>query len=156
MAAEAVSFTRYPPAGVRGVSGSSRAAQYGQNRRYLANADEQVCVLVQIETPQGLGNLEEIAMTEGVDGVFIGPADLAASLGHLGNPQHPDVQKAIDGAFRHLKKLGKPSGYLTADETEAARRLAEGVDFVGIAVDAVLISRASTALIGRMAKHRVQ
>jgi 4-hydroxy-2-oxoheptanedioate aldolase len=86
-AAAAVSYTRYPPAGVRGVSGTSRAARYGQTKDYLQTAGNQICILAQIETATGLANLEEIAAVPGVDAVFIGPADLAASLGHLGNPQ---------------------------------------------------------------------
>uniref|UniRef100_UPI002030E8D0 aldolase/citrate lyase family protein n=1 Tax=Escherichia coli TaxID=562 RepID=UPI002030E8D0 len=78
--------------------------------------------------------------------VFIGPADLAASLGHLGDNQHPTVQRAIDDAFRRLKAIGKPSGYLTANEAEAKRRLADGVDFVGVGTDTSVITRAATAL----------
>jgi 4-hydroxy-2-oxoheptanedioate aldolase len=146
----AVSFTRYPPHGVRGVSGSSRAARYGLDTGYLAGAQAEICVLVQIENAAGLDDLERIADVDGVDGVFIGPSDLAASLGHLGNAQHPAVQAAIDGAFRRLKAVGKPSGYLTTNEAEAARRIAAGVDFVGVATDTSIITRAATALTARL------
>jgi 4-hydroxy-2-oxoheptanedioate aldolase len=149
-AAAAVSFTRYPPHGVRGVSGSSRAARYGFDTGYLAGAQANICVLVQIENQSGLDDLERIAAVDGVDGVFIGPSDLAASLGHLGNAQHPEVQSAIDAAFRRLKAVGKPSGYLTTNEAEAARRIAAGVDFVGVATDTSIITRAATALLGRL------
>jgi 4-hydroxy-2-oxoheptanedioate aldolase len=149
-AAAAVRYTRYPPHGLRGVSGASRAARYGLDTHYLAGAAEDICVLVQIENAAGLRNLESIAAVDGVDGVFIGPSDLAASLGHLGNAQHPEVQAAIDDAFRRLRALGKPAGYLTTNEAEAERRVTEGVDFVAVATDTSIITRAATALTQRM------
>ncbi|MEA5457014.1 HpcH/HpaI aldolase/citrate lyase family protein [Sinomonas sp. JGH33] len=149
-AAAAVSYTRYPPAGVRGVSGSSRAANYGQNRGYLTTAEDEICILVQIETARGLGNLEAIAAVPGIDGVFIGPADLAASLGHIGNSQHPDVQAAIDTAFAKLRQLGKPTGYLTVNESEARARRAEGVDMLGVATDTSIINTGATQLLERL------
>jgi 4-hydroxy-2-oxoheptanedioate aldolase len=149
-AAAAVSYTRYPPHGVRGVSGASRAARYGLDTGYLARAGEDICVLVQIENAAGLRDLERIAAVDGVDGVFIGPSDLAASLGHLGNAQHPDVQAAIDDAFRRLRAVGKPTGYLTTNEAEAARRVKDGVDFIAVATDTSIITRAASALTQRM------
>lgn len=152
-AAAAVSYTRYPPRGVRGVSGSTRAAAYGLNTTYLKTCEEELCVLVQIETTEGLANLESIAAVEGVDAVFIGPADLAASMGHIGNGQHPEVQAAVDDAFRRLRAIGKPAGYLTLNEAEAERRIAEGVEFVGVATDTSIVTRAATALVQRMAKR---
>jgi 4-hydroxy-2-oxoheptanedioate aldolase len=148
----AVSYTRYPPAGVRGVSGSSRAASYGLNTSYLKTAQEEICVVVQIETLEGLANLESIAAVEGIDAVFIGPADLAASMGYLGNGQHPEVQAAVDDAFRRLRAVGKPGGYLTLNEAEAERRIADGVEFVGVGTDTSIITRAAMALSQRMAK----
>jgi 4-hydroxy-2-oxoheptanedioate aldolase len=150
-AAYAVRSTRYPPHGRRGVSGSSRAADFGLTENYLKNAADQLCVLVQIETVAGLDNLEAIAAVEGVDGVFIGPADLAASLGHLGNTKHPDVQAAIDDAFRRIKAAGKPSGYLTMDPVEAERRLESGVGFVGVATDTFIVTRGARELVNRFA-----
>ena len=152
-AAAAVRYTRYPPRGVRGVSGSTRAASYGLNTDYFKTTEEEICVLVQIETTAGLQNLESIAAVEGVDAVFIGPADLAASMGHLGNAQHPEVQAAIDDAFGRLRRIGKPAGYLTLNETEAARRIADGVEFVGVATDTSIITRAATSLVQRLAKR---
>jgi 4-hydroxy-2-oxoheptanedioate aldolase len=107
-------------------------------------------VLVQIETREGLANLEEIAAVDGVDGVFIGPTDLAASMGHIGNAQHPEVQAAVDGAFRRLRALNKPAGYLTVNEQEAERRIVQGVEFVGVATDTTIITRSATALSKRM------
>ena len=149
-AAAAVRYTRYPPQGVRGVSGASRAARYGLDTGYLAGAADDICLLVQIENAEGLRNLECIAEVEGVDGVFIGPSDLAASLGHLGNAQHPEVQSAIDDAFRRLRAIGKPIGYLTTNEAEAERRVAEGVDFIAVATDTSIVTRAASALTQRM------
>ncbi|QDQ88514.1 4-hydroxy-2-oxo-heptane-1,7-dioate aldolase [Alcaligenaceae bacterium SJ-26] len=149
-AAQAVSFTRYPPYGVRGVSGSSRAAGYGMIPGYFSKIEQELAVLVQIETIDALQQLEEIAAVEGVDGVFIGPADLAASMGHLGDIMHPEVQQALDDGFARLKALGKPSGYLTTNEEDATRRLAQGVSFVGVGTDTSIISRAATALTARM------
>jgi 4-hydroxy-2-oxoheptanedioate aldolase len=149
-AARAVSFTRYPPAGIRGVANSSRAGGFGTDGGYLKSADEAICVIVQIETVRGLDNLEAIAVTRGVDAVFIGPADLAASLGHLGEPQHPTVQQAIDDALRTLKALRKPRGYLTGDLSEARRRLAEGVDFLALGTDALLLARAAKGVLAQV------
>jgi 4-hydroxy-2-oxoheptanedioate aldolase len=147
----AVSFTRYPPGGVRGVSSGSRAAAYGLNPNYVTAAQDEICVLVQIETGEALHNLEDIADVPGVDGVFIGPADLAASLGHLGNAQHQDVQAAIDDAFRRLRALGKAAGYLTTNEAEVKKRVAAGVEFIAIGTDVSIISRSATDLIRRVA-----
>lgn len=151
-AAAAVSYTRYPPHGVRGVSGSSRAACYGLDTDYLQRAQAEICVIVQIETVEGLRNLESIAAVEGVDAVFIGPADLAASMGHIGNGQHPEVQAAVDDAFARLRRVGKPAGYLTLNEAEARRRIAAGVEMVGVATDTSIITRGAKALLQRMAE----
>ncbi|MDB5859376.1 MAG: 4-hydroxy-2-oxo-heptane,7-dioate aldolase [Ramlibacter sp.] len=147
----AISYTRYPPQGLRGVSGSSRAAGYGLNTSYLKTITPELCVIVQIETRQGLRNLESIAAVEGVDAVFIGPADLAADMGHLGNGQHPEVQAAVDDAFARLKALGKPAGYLTVNEEEAQRRIAQGIAMVGVATDTSIITRGAQGLLQRLA-----
>jgi len=116
----------------------------------VVRAADEICVIVQIETAEALHDLERIAAVDGVDAVFIGPADLAASLGHLGNAQHPEVQSAIDDAFRRLRALGKPAGYLTTNEAEAERRIADGVDFVGVATDTSIITRGATGLTQRL------
>lgn len=151
-AAAAVASTRFPPHGNRGVSGGSRGAGYGLWPDYFQRYASEVCVLVQIETAEALERIEAIAAVPGVDGVFIGPADLAASMGHLGNAQHPDVQKAIDGGFARLKKIGKPCGYLTTNEAEVERRINQGVDFIAVNTDGALIARAATGLLGRLRK----
>jgi 4-hydroxy-2-oxoheptanedioate aldolase len=153
-AARAVSYTRYPPRGVRGVSGSSRAARYGLVPDYFAKVEAEICVLVQIETLEALRNIEAIAAVDGVDAVFIGPADLAASMGHLGNTQHPEVQAAIDAGFAKLKALGKPAGYLTNNEAEARRRVAQGLDFVGVANDTTIVVRGARELLSAVGAPR--
>src|SRR6202165_5141810 len=109
-AKRAVASTRYPPQGIRGVSVAARASRYGRTPGYLTKANDEICVLVQVETRAALNALDALAEVEGVDGVFIGPSDLAASLGHLGNPQHPDVQKAMEDAVKRLKAVATPRG----------------------------------------------
>jgi 4-hydroxy-2-oxoheptanedioate aldolase len=151
-AAAAVAATRFPPRGIRGVSGGSRGAGYGLWPDYFARYADEVCVIVQIETTDALDQLEAIAAVPGVDAVFIGPADLAAAMGHLGNAQHPDVQKAIDSGFARLKAINKPSGYLSTNEAEIERRIAQGVDFVSVTTDGALIGRAATGLLQRLRK----
>jgi 4-hydroxy-2-oxoheptanedioate aldolase len=146
----AVAHTRFPPRGVRGVSGASRAANYGLTTNYFAAAEAELCIIVQIESLGALSRIEEIAAVEGVDAVFIGPSDLAASMGHLGNAQHPEVQAAIDDGFRRLKAMGKPRGYLTGNEEEFHRRKAEGLDFISFATEAVFIRQATLGLVKRL------
>ncbi len=148
-AREAVAATRYPPAGMRGVTASGRAARYGRVGDYLTRAGEEICLLVQVETAQAIGRIEEIAAVEGVDGVFVGPSDLAASLGHIGNPGHAEVQTHIEDAARRLKALGKPAGILTSNEDEARRYLDWGYIFVAVGSDLGLLARGADALAGK-------
>jgi len=145
-ARRAVAATRYPPKGVRGVTGSGRAARYGRVGDYLKRAGEEICVLVQAETRQALDNIEAIAGVEGVDGVFIGPSDLAASLGHIGQPGHPVVQAALKEAVDRLKKAGKPAGVLTGNEDEAKRYIEWGYLFVAVGSDVGLLTKSADAL----------
>lgn len=146
-AKRAVAATRYPPSGIRGVSGSSRAARYGRIKDYLQKANDEICVLVQVETRSALDQLEAIAAVPGVDGVFIGPADLAASFGYTGNQLHPEVQAAIEGAARRLKKLGKAAGILTPVEEDARRYLTWGYTFVAVGSDVGLLVKGGDALV---------
>ncbi len=143
----AVSATRYPPAGIRGVATSTRASRFQRIKDYLHRANDEICVLVQVETRAGLDNIDEIAAVEGVDGVFIGPSDLAAALGHLGNPGHPDVQAAISDGLRRLKAKGKAAGILTSNEADAKRYLADGFTFVAVGSDTGLIAKGAEALV---------
>lgn len=146
-ARRAVAATRYPPKGIRGVSGSNRAARYGRIKDYLHRANDEICVLVQIETASGLDQLEAIAAVDGVDGVFIGPADLAASLGHTGDQLHPKVQAAIEDAGRRLKKVGKAAGILTPVEADAKRYITWGYTFVAVGSDSGLLVKFGDALV---------
>ncbi len=148
-ARRAVAATRYPPEGMRGVAGTTRASRFGRVKDYLARANGEICVLVQVETKAALDRIEAIAAVDGVDGVFIGPADLAASMGHLGNLGHPDVQAAISEAMVRLKPSGKAGGYLTPNEAEAKRRLAEGFTFVAVGSDVGLLARGGDELARR-------
>ncbi|MCL7838759.1 aldolase/citrate lyase family protein, partial [Pasteurella multocida] len=133
----------YPPKGVRGVgSALARASRWNSIPHYLQQADEEICLLVQVENKTGLQNLKEIAEVDGVDGVFIGPADLSASLGHLGNPSHPEVQQAIEQAIATICAADKAAGILYADEKMAKHYLALGCTFVAVGVDTSLLMRA--------------
>jgi 4-hydroxy-2-oxoheptanedioate aldolase len=145
-AAAAVAATRYPPHGIRGITTSGRAARYGRVQGYLAGAAEELCLLVQVETGEALAAIESIAQVPGVDGVFIGPADLSASLGHLGNPAHPEVQDAIRGAAERLAKVGKPAGILTPNEAEARRYIEWGYTFVAVGSDLGVLTKNADAL----------
>ena len=145
----AVRAVRYPPRGIRGVAGGARGSDFGRRKDYFATADDDICLLVQVETAEALERLEEIASVDGVDGVFIGPADLAASMGHLGNLKAPEVQQAIHAAVGRLKAIGKPGGILTAVEEDARRYIDWGFLFVAVGIDANLLMRAAGDLAGR-------
>jgi 4-hydroxy-2-oxoheptanedioate aldolase len=145
-AADAVAFTRYPPRGVRGVAGTTRASRFGRVKDYFKRAEEELCVLVQVETRLGLDNLDAIAATDGIDGVFIGPADLSAGLGHLGNIPHPEVQAAIEDAIKRIRKAGKAPGILAPVEADARRYLDLGCLFVAVGADVGLLARESEKL----------
>jgi 4-hydroxy-2-oxoheptanedioate aldolase len=147
-AQRAVAAVRYPPHGVRGVAGASRASRFGRVRDYLKLADQQICLIVQVETRKALDELEAIAAVEGVDGVFIGPSDLAASLGHLGEPQHPETQQALRQAGERLTRLGKAAGILATVEADARRYLEWGYSFVAVGMDTLLLARSADALAG--------
>lgn len=135
-----VSACRYPPKGTRGVGYSvSRAGGFGQFDNYGPTADDQICLLVQVETRLGLDNLDAILAVEGVDGVFIGPADLSASFGYLGQSMHPDMQATILGAIRRISESGKAAGILTTDDGMIEASLAAGAQFVAVAMDIALL-----------------
>ncbi|MGO3214858.1 MAG: 4-hydroxy-2-oxoheptanedioate aldolase [Halomonas sp.] len=149
-AAELVAATRYPPHGERGVGHVlARASRWGQVKDYLARADDEICLMLQVESQQALDNLEAIAAVEGVDGVFIGPADLSASMGHLGNAGHPDVEAAISDAIHKIRAAGKAAGIVTVDEQAARSYLAAGCTFVGVGIDALLYANALRGLAER-------
>ena len=145
-ARRAVAATRYPPQGIRGVATSARASRFGRVKDYLKNANDEICVLVQVETKSALDQLESIAGVEGVDGVFIGPADLSAAMGHLGDSGHPEVQSAISGAIKRIRAKGKAGGILSPLEADARRWLAEGFTFVAVGSDGNLLRQGGDTL----------
>jgi 4-hydroxy-2-oxoheptanedioate aldolase len=146
-ARELVRAIHYPPHGVRGVgSALARASRWNSIAGYLDKADEQMCLLLQIENREGLANLEAIAAVEGVDGVFIGPADLSASMGHRGNPGHPEVQAAIEDAIARIRSAGKAAGILSADQALARRYIELGAAFVAVGVDTTVLMRGLQSL----------
>lgn len=140
-AERAVAATRYPPVGVRGVSGLTRATRFGRVKDYAKRAQREICVLVQVETLAALSELEEIAKIDGVDGVFIGPADLAASMGHAGNITHPDVVVAIEQAIQRIRACEKPIGILAPDRELAKRCIQLGTTFTAVAIDVGILAR---------------
>ena len=145
----AVAATRYPPRGVRGVATAARASRFGRVKDYFARAEEELCVIVQVETRQALDNLEAIAQVEGVDGLFIGPSDLSADLGHLGNAGHPDVQAAIEDAIRRIQACGSIAGFLTGDERLARRYIELGCLVAAVGADVAILARGSEQLAAR-------
>jgi 4-hydroxy-2-oxoheptanedioate aldolase len=148
-ARRAVAAVRYPPQGVRGVSANSRANRFGRVKDYFARAHDETCLLLQIETRAAIGEIEKMAAIDGVDGLFIGPQDLAADLGHLGNPGHPEVQAAIGEAITRIKRTGKAAGLLNFNETEAKRWIGQGAQFVAVTSDQFLLARETAAVAGR-------
>lgn len=146
-AADVVAATRYPPQGIRGVgSALARASAFNRTPQYLHTANEQMCVLIQIETPKGVEALDDILAVDGVDGVFIGPSDLSASMGHIGNPAHPDVQAVIEESIAKIVAAGKAPGILIADQTLAQRYIELGAMFVGVGTDTGLLMKSSNEL----------
>lgn len=145
-AARAVAAMRYPPAGLRGVSALTRATRFGRVPDYATRVEEELCLLVQVETGEALGRLEEIAAVEGVDGVFVGPGDLAASLGHLGKPGHPEVVSAVEDAIRRIVRCGKPAGILTPVPEFAKRCIDLGATFTAVGIDSGILARTAERL----------
>jgi 2-dehydro-3-deoxyglucarate aldolase len=134
-AARAVAATRYPPQGFRGVSVSQRSNKFGSIKDYFTGVNDQICVMVQIESRKGVAAAAEIANVDGIDGIFVGPSDLAAGFGHLGNANHPEVQDAMAQIIAAAKAAGKPIGILAPVEADARRYMAQGVTFVAVGSD---------------------
>lgn len=147
-AAQAVRFTRYPPNGVRGVAGSVRATRYGRDRDYLANAQERFSLIVQVETAASVNDAERIAATPGVDAVFVGPNDLAADMGLLGQPGHPDVVHAVDEGLRRIRQAGKTAGVLCA-EADVPHYREAGANLFALGSDLGLLVKSADALAQR-------
>jgi len=145
-AKNAVAYAHFPTAGMRGVAGATRATRFGRVKNYFRDADAEVCVLLQLESEEALKNLEAIAAIDGVDGIFIGPADLHASLGRVGELAHDQVLPIIDGAITRIVKAGKAPGILTASEENARRWLKLGATFVAVGADVGILTRGADAL----------
>lgn len=143
-----VQAMRYPPQGIRGMgSALARASRWQRYPDYIHEANDQVCLLVQAETVEAMNHLNAIAATPGVDGVFIGPADLSASMGFPGNPAHPRVQAAIADGIARILQAGKAPGILATCEAQARQWLQAGALFVAVGVDTMLLTAAATALL---------
>ena len=151
-ARRAVAATRYPPLGVRGVSVTPRANDYGRVQNYHRNAHLDTCVLVQLETRAALKEIEAIAAIDGVDGMFIGPSDLAADFGHLGNPKHAEVQAALEDAARRIRAAGKSAGMLTGNLDDVEGLFALGYNFIAVGSDVGLLARTAEQVAARFAK----
>jgi len=145
-AKRAVAATRYPPQGTRGVSVSQRSNKFGSVKDYFTGINDQICVMVQIESRKGVESVAEIAQTEGIDGIFVGPSDLAAGFGHLGNANHPEVQAAMAQIIAAAKAAGKPIGILAPVEADARRYMEQGVTFVAVGSDLGVFRSGTQAL----------
>ena len=142
--------TRYPPAGTRGVGAAlARASRFSGIADYVQHADEGLCLLVQVENRAGLAALDDILAVDGVDGVFIGPADLAADMGHRGHPDAPEVRGAIADAIARIRAAGKPAGILATDEGQAREWLGHGVGFLAVGIDVLVLAQGLRGLAGR-------
>ena len=141
-ARRAVSATRYPPHGIRGVAGAHRSNRYGTIANYNEVINDSICVLLQIESQAGIDAFDDIVAVEGVDGIFIGPSDLSAALGHLGNPNHPDVQRVIRDLHDRAQAAGKATGILAPIQADAKRYLEWGFNFVAVGTDLGIFKQA--------------
>lgn len=153
-ATQVVQSAYYPPLGQRGIGSSlARAAQWNRIPQYLQRANDHLCILVQVETKQAIENIEEIVKVEGIDGIFIGPSDLSGSMGHIGNPNHPEVVAAIDHAIEVIKASGKAAGILSLDPNQAKQYAQRGVKFIGAGVDTLLLRNSAELLAKQLSSN---
>lgn len=145
-ARQLVEAMRYGPRGIRGFAGITRATRYGAVKDYATRVEEELCLLVQVETKSALDEIEAIAAVDGVDGIFIGPADLAASLGHPGDTGHPNVVRAIEDAIVRIRKAGKPAGILSLDAAFVEKCMGLGTTFTAVDVDANILLKGATEI----------
>jgi len=146
-ARRAVAATRYPPEGVRGMAGMGRASRFGTARDYLRTANQSIGVVVQLESPAAVARLEEIAAVPGVDALFVGPADLSGTMGHVGELMHPDVMNLMTDAAERAEAVGIPIGTVGATPEEVTRYRAAGYDFVAVSSDLGLLMRGAQAAV---------
>jgi 4-hydroxy-2-oxoheptanedioate aldolase len=150
----AVAATRYPPLGIRGVSVAPRANDYGRVRGYHKTAHLDTCVIVQLESRVALDHIEAIAAVDGIDGLFIGPSDLAADFGHLAEPMNAEVQAAITDACQRIRATGKSAGILATDVEDVERLFALGFNFTAAGSDVGTLARGAERLAARFASVR--
>jgi 4-hydroxy-2-oxoheptanedioate aldolase len=146
-ARRAVAATRYPPQGIRGFAGAARGSNYGRIKNYAQKIHDEICVIVQVETPEAIRAIPDIAAVDGVDGVFIGPNDLAANMGHLGNMFAPEVVAAVRSGMQAINKAGKGAGLLNFRENEARDWFAAGFTFIAVASDAAMMARGTERVV---------
>jgi len=145
----AVRHTRYPPAGTRGMAGLTRATNYSRDKAYAASAHEHFCLVLQIETPLGLANVEEICAVDGVDALFFGPSDYSANSGRLGQPTHPDVMSELEEGIRRVRRAGKAAGILCR-EADVPRFVAAGANLVAAGLDLAILVSGADGLASRL------
>lgn len=155
-ARQAVSFAKYPPEGVRGVAAVHRGSRFGRATDYLKRANGEVAVIVQLETPDAIERLPEIAAVPGVDGLFVGPGDLSAAMGHIGNITHPDVQALIQNAAKAARAAGKPVGIVGPNPDMVRRFLDYGYDFAAVASDIAMMTGRASDWLGTLRGEPVQ
>ncbi|WP_354691871.1 HpcH/HpaI aldolase/citrate lyase family protein [Phytobacter sp. RSE-02] len=144
-----VSAVRYPPHGVRGYCGAPRASGFGRIKNYATTCEEEICLIVMPETTLALENIEAMAAIDGVDAFFIGPGDLAASLGYIGQPMHPEVIKVIEDTGRRIKTAGKAVGILCTDEAQTRRYIELGFQMIAIGSDQGLLTKGAEQLLAK-------
>lgn len=145
----AVASTRYPPHGMRGFSGATRANRYGKDKAYLDTYADNICIIAQIETPLSVSNIPALGAVDGIDAMLIGPNDLAANMGHLGDNRHPEVMAAIESAGRAMVATGKAAGFLFFDE-RASQLIAQGFTLAAVAGDIHTLSTSMAADLKRL------
>ncbi|MBD1557809.1 HpcH/HpaI aldolase/citrate lyase family protein [Vibrio sp. S9_S30] len=143
-----VQATRYPPEGIRGVSGCTRASGFGMRAHYARQANDEIGIIIQIETVSAIEHIHSMAKVPGVDGMFVGPADLAADMGHLGQPNHPQVQAKVRDALARIERAGKANGLLTFDQQFAQKCIQSGCQLVGVGGDLSLLVNSAQQLVG--------
>ena len=145
-----VKAVRYPPEGIRGVGAAlARATRWNSIPDYYATAHENICLLIQIESVEGIKNLDEILKIDGIDGVFIGAVDLSATMGYQGNPNHPEVQKTVIDAIQRIRKAGKAAGILSTQHDVTQKYIELGTEFVAVGVDTSVLMNSLRELLSK-------
>lgn len=146
-AAQVAAAVRYPGKGVRGMGAAlARASDYGAIVDYVSSANDQICLFVQIESAQAVDNIDAIVATDGVDGIFVGPADLSADMGFVDQMDAPEVLAAIDHVYARTKAAGKIIGTVTFDTADFQNQIDKGVTFLGLGADSMVLSQSLRTL----------